>query len=690
MRQGRSSRLRFRDYRRRIRQPVSEPHPLSPEVDPVSRFRSKHARTRTFAQLFVLFLGHLRGYRATIATALVLSGIGLGFGLIAPYLSKVAIDSAVDGHPYPDFIATAVPWTKSPWTMLSLLACTIIALQVFRVVIQTYSRWQATKVSQKMRVQLRRKMFQHALRLPLHRIYHYKSGGMASIIREDAGSVATLVFSMLYNPWGALVQIVGILVILGVSDWRMLAGALLLAPVMFFAHRLWIARIRPLWRDIRTTRSRIEAEVTETFSGIRVVRGFSRQRTESSNFASNIDFMARQEILSWWWSRAVDIIWQMLIPTALAGVLWYVGWRILQDREAIAAGKMTLEEALTVGDLFMFLWYLGSLLEPMAQLASTATQFQDALAGLDRTTDVLEEPTESHRISGKPTVVPSQVDGRIEFENVTFTYPGASEPAVREISLSAEPGQTVALVGRSGAGKSTVCNLVARFYEPDMGNILLDGQNTANYDVESYRRLLAIVEQDIFLFDGTVADNIRYGRRDASEEQVADAAQRAYAAEFIAELDNGYDTWIGERGVKLSGGQRQRLAIARALLADPRILILDEATSNLDTQSEQLIQRSLNELLASRTSFVIAHRLSTITHADQILVMDEGRIIEYGTHEQLIEQSGRYREMVHMQLQQPMQEVSRFRGEGGIQRDPQNAKPPESDETSARNANQPE
>ena len=349
----------------------------------------------------------------------------------------------------------------------------------------------------------------------------------------------------------------------------------------------------------------------------------------------------------------MDIIWQMLIPIAVAGLLWFVGSRIIEDRALVAAGKLSINDALTVGDLVMFIWYLTSLLEPMAQLATSATQFQDSLAALDRVEDLLAEPRETPRHAAtKPLNVPA-VRGGLTFEGVSFSYPGASKAAVHDINLSVLPGQTVALVGHSGAGKTTLCNLVARFYEPDAGRLLLDGVDTSDYHVEAYRKLLAIVEQDIFLFDGTVADNIRYGRRGAGMDEVIHAAEQANAAHFIDDLHAGYDTWIGERGVKLSGGQRQRIAIARAILADPKILILDEATSNLDTHSERLIQASLNQLLENRTCFVIAHRLSTITHADQIAVMDAGRIIEAGTHAQLLERSGAYREMVYMQLQQP-------------------------------------
>ena len=653
MRQARSSRQRYLAYRRRIRQPIDDTTPPPPDADPISRMRHRRDRARPFLQLFVLFLKHVRGDRWTLVVALVMLSIALGAGLAAPYLSKVAIDSAIDGLAYPPWLDGWFAWQANSYAMLTTLAVAIILLHVFRVSVGTIGRWLATKVSQKMRVRMRRRVFGHAVRLPLHDIYERKSGGMTSIIRDDAGAVASLVFAMIYNPWSAIFQIVGILIILAFSDWRMLVGALVLAPAIYFTHRLWIVRIRPMWRDIRATRTHIDSEVTETFSGIRVVRGFSRQRTEAGNFASLSHLMARQEILAWWWSRAVDIIWQLLIPIALAGVLWYVGWRILVDREAIAAGQLVAANALTLGDLFMFLWYLASLLDPMAQLANSATQFQDSLAALDRVEDLLEQEKETPKHKTGKRVEPTTTRGAVQFEQVGFKYPQAPKQAVHDINFEIQAGQTVALVGHSGAGKTTLCNLLARFYEPTQGRVLLDGQDISQFNVESYRQLLAIVEQDIFLFDGTVADNIRYGKRSADLEDVRQAAEQANAAAFIEELNEGYDTWIGERGVKLSGGQRQRIAIARAMLADPKLLILDEATSNLDTYSERLIQKSLETLLQNRTCFVIAHRLSTITHADCIIVMESGRIVEQGKHDELIQRSGVYREMVHMQLQQP-------------------------------------
>ena len=359
------------------------------------------------------------------------------------------------------------------------------------------------------------------------------------------------------------------------------------------------------------------------------MRSLGGQQGAAARFTRNNHFLVRQEILAWWWSRGVDIAWSVLLPVATAALLWYGGARVL-------AG------ALTLGDLMMFIMYLAWMLAPLATLAASATALQNSLAALDRVLDLLKEPLDMPPRPGALRVQAARVAGRITLRGVSFVYPGSSTRVLEGIDLDAEPGRTVALVGPSGSGKTTLCNLIARFYDPVEGRIELDGTDLREIDVDSYRRLLGVVEQDIFLFDGTVAQNIGHARRGATSDEIVHVAQLAHAHEFIEQLDDGYETIIGERGVRLSGGQRQRLAIARAMLADPRILILDEATSALDNESEAIVQKALENLMKNRTTIVIAHRLTTIKNADVICVFEKGRLVEKGTHGELLDHDGAY------------------------------------------------
>ncbi|MFA9477999.1 ABC transporter ATP-binding protein [Phycisphaerales bacterium AB-hyl4] len=643
---ARSSRLRYRDYKRHLKdaQPDDRPRDV-----PLGKARSKD-RARGFTSLFVHLVHLARGHWAMLALVLMLLTFSTLFGLAPIAGFKPIFDTVLGDKPLPAWVPDWVPAQENRRGLLVLVAGGMVGFAALAMLISIWSRWQATRISHRVRVNVRRRVFQHAVRLPLHRVQAIKSGGVSSMLREDAGAVGDLIFSMIYNPWRAIVQLVASLVVLALIDWRLLLGAMVILPVVWLTHRTWINRIRPMFRDVRATRRMIDGRATEAFGGMRVVRTFTRERSETGAFTASNHFMTRQELRAWWWMRSVDMVWQILIPLASALVLLYGGIRILNDAELLAAGQLEQGQELTAGDLVVFLGFLGALLSPIQTLAQSAAGFQNALAGLDRVLDLFEEPTEMADNPDARVLNLDQVQGRLTAEHVTFHYPETDEPAVRDVSFDVLPGQTVAFVGPSGAGKSTMCNLIARFYDPDEGSIKLDGVDLREINIDSYRSLLGIVEQDIFLFDGSIAENIGYANREASLDQIIAAATAANAHEFIDKLPEGYDSFIGERGVKLSGGQRQRLAIARALLADPKLLILDEATSNLDTESERLIQASLQELMATRTSFVIAHRLSTITHADQILVIEGGRVIEAGRHEDLMRQSGRYRQMIHLQL----------------------------------------
>jgi ATP-binding cassette subfamily B protein len=671
-----SSRGRYTAYRERVRtrgDKTTEADSTAAAAGDGAHHGGKSTkRSRTVVALVKAFWGLLRGHRGTVAAALCTLAVSTILGLAPLYAPKLVVDSVLDTKPLPAELWW-LPLPTDPHRLLAFVGTGMIAITLVSLVLNMWGRWQATRITKRVALTYRKRVFDHAVRLPLHRVYDLKSGGVASILREDAGGVGDLVFSMIYNPSRAVFQLLGSLFVLAFVNWKLLLGAILLLPTVWLTHRTWINRIRPIFRDIRTTRQGIDAHAAEAFGGIRVVRAFGRRRAEANRFTGDNHYMARQEIFAWWWMRGIDIAWSLLIPLAGAVLLWYGGGKVLADQRAVAAGLMTVEQAFTTGDLMMFLVYLGALLGPIATLAESATGLQNQLAGFDRTLDLLAEPVEMPSTPDSVVVDKATVNGRITFDDVSFAYASSAkdrkrkgangtpdDPAapaapfvLHDVNLDIAPGEIVALVGPSGAGKTTLCNLVARFYDPTKGSVRLDGTDLRKIDADSYRHLLGIVEQDTFLFDGTIADNIAYGRRDATQAEVEDAARKANAHEFIAKLDRGYETLIGERGVKLSGGQRQRLTIARAILADPKILILDEATSNLDTESERLIQSSLRALMAGRTSFVIAHRLSTIRHADRILVIEGGRVVEEGTHDELMDRSGRYRQMVDLQTRPP-------------------------------------
>tara|TARA_R110002073_G_scaffold37866_4_gene109213 strand:- start:92102 stop:94108 length:2007 start_codon:yes stop_codon:yes gene_type:complete len=648
-----SSKSRFRRYlqdrkRKNAQQSVHE------HVDQAAE--SKHTKPikRSAMGLMGQFWKLLTGFQFTVVASLLTLSISVLLGLAMPMSMKIAIDYIISETPgpaaLPDFLGNYEGTRADRVQLIWMLGAAMLVITSGAILFGMWGRWQCTRITKRVQVALRRRVFDHASRLPLHRIHHLKSGGVASILREDAGGVGDLIFSLIYNPWRAVIQFLGTLVVLIWIDWRLVIGALIMLPVIWMSHRTWIQRIRPMYRDIRSRRQGIDAMSAESFAGMRVVRAFNRRQAEAARFTTEGHLLVRQELYTWWWARTIEIVWQVMIPVASIAVLLY-------------GGTAVIDGTLTIGDLMAFSAYILALLGPLESLVSSATNVQNNLAALDRVLDLLNEDREFEDTPPTESIDPAAIEGYLEITDVAYSYPLRTskrdhpdgetirgESVLHDINLSINPGETIALVGASGAGKTTFCNLIARFDDPTTGSISIDGTKLKDIPIEQYRSLLGIVEQDVFLFDGSVRDNIGYAKRRATEEDIVNAARAANAHGFIQELEHGYDTVIGERGIRLSGGQKQRIAIARAILADPRILILDEATSALDTESERLIQQALNTLMKSRTSFVIAHRLSTIRHASRIVVLEDGTVQEVGTHDELLEADGRYAQLLRLQL----------------------------------------
>lgn len=518
-------------------------------------------------------------------------------------------------------------------TVLLKLGVVILIVLLTKQALDSLRAVRVISLNSRIILRIRRVLFERLLSLPLSTLAEMKSGGIVSRLTSDVDAITGLVQQAVLSPVVAGIRVVLTIAILLAISWRLAVAALILLPPLGLLSYLWLRRVRPIYRSLQEGRTQADAGVNETFSGIRVVRAFRRERREERGYAVTQNTLIRKLLRAFKLEMVVEGGWGLLVPATSLVIVWFGGYLVLNNLAS-------------VGDIFAFQIYAVLLLQPVWMIVSSISQTQKSLAAMERVFDVLGMAADKPDV---PDALPAP--GRVasfELDRVSFAY-REGVPVIRDLSLHVPGGSTVALVGPSGAGKTTLTDLVARFYDPTSGQIRLNGVDLRQLTLSSYRGLLAVVQQDVFLFDGTVRENIAYGRREATDAQIEDAARRANAQEFIEKLPEAYDTLIGERGFKLSGGQRQRLSIARAILADPQILILDEATSNLDTESEQLIQASLAELLKGRTTFVIAHRLSTVTHADIIVVLDQGVAVEIGRHDELLERRGMYFDMVERQ-----------------------------------------
>ena len=553
----------------------------------------------------------MRPRRALLALGLVLMIINRVSGLALPYSTKFLIDNVV--------IKRHVEVLK-PLVLLVLLATAIQGITSFALT-QLLS-----KAAQRLIADLRAKIQAHIGRLSLTFHDSNKTGKLVSRIMSDVEGVRNLVGTGIVELVGGLLTAAIALVVLFRISALMTGIAFGFLVCFALALKKAFGTIRPIFRERGKINAEVTGRLTESLGGVRVVKGYRAEEREEKVFVSGVQRLLANVVKSLTAMSIMSLSASMLVGI-VGAVIMYVG------AHQILANKLTL------GVYFMYTAFLAFLIAPIMQVVQIGTQLTEALAGLERTYEILSVQPEDR--DPKRTVVLEEVRGEVEFRDVTFSYDGI-RPVLHDISFRAEPGTVTALVGSSGSGKSTMIGLIAAFYTPAGGTVLVDGTDLSTVRLDSYRTRLGMVLQESFLFDGTVRENVSFSRPDASEEEILHACRIARVDEFAETLADKYDTIVGERGVKLSGGQRQRISIARAILAEPRILILDEATSSLDSESEALIQQGLSYLMQGRTTFVIAHRLSTIRRADQILVVEQGRILERGRHEQLYALHGRY------------------------------------------------
>lgn len=571
------------------------------------------------------YLRWLTPYRYQLAGVFLLALFVAGMEMIEPLFMRFIIDKVLLN----DALDQAARLRRLNYTGAAFLGVIILS-NLVRVNKDYRQRVLNTRVM----LGLRRALYDRLLNLPLPNVWEMKTGGILSRLTGDVDTTTGLLQMAVISPSLSVIRLVIAIGVLLTLNWRLALMAMAVIPGAMLMSFASARRIRPIYRTVRKDVEAIDGRVGETFGGIRVVRAFGREVSELLHYMRGRHVVLRKELFAHRRELLIWGSWGLLTAGVNVVIVWYGGYLNAIGRASI-------------GDIMAFQWYTFLLMNPVWNIVNSFSELQRSLAAMERVFEVLAMPADKPDKAG--AVDAPSVVRELRFEHVDFAY-REGRPVVQDFHVTVAGGSVVALVGRSGAGKTTITDLVARFHDPTGGRILLNGTDLRDFRLRTYRDLLAIVQQDVFLFDGSVRDNIAYARHHATDDEVRQAARLANAHEFIERLPEGYETFVGERGVKLSGGQQQRLAIARAFLADPQILILDEATSNLDTESEQLIQSSMASLLSGRTTFVIAHRLSTIRRADLILLMVDGRVMERGTHEELMAAGGTYHEMVRRQM----------------------------------------
>jgi subfamily B ATP-binding cassette protein MsbA len=576
------------------------------------RPRSKDAEQRaSFSRLLTL----ARPYWKRLLLAAVCLVIGGVVQLAFPYAMKILVDSALV--------------TRDTALLNQTIVFLIAALAVSGVFnfIKTY---QTAYVGERIVADVRERVYSHLQELPLSFYDDHRTGDLMSHISNDAALIqSTLSSNMLMIPQHVVTLVVGVIMLL-VMDWRLTLFLACVIPVMALGSTIFGSYVRKLSRRIQEQLSIGMIVMEETLSCQRIVKAFAREEFETNRFRTALEQFFQTTIRRAWLQAAFGAAMTTVVFIGLAGLFWYGGHQVMSGR-------------ITPGTLIAFMLYATFVASPLGALARFYSDFQHALGASDRIFKLLETPS---TIKDAPDAYPlPEIKGQVTLKDVTFSYGTGGDgnrPILKHVNLEVEPCNTLAIVGPSGAGKTTLVNLIPRFYEPQSGTISIDGHDIARVTQKSLRETLAIVPQEATLFSGTIRENILYGKPGAKQEEIEAAARAANADEFISKLPEGFDTMIGERGIKLSGGQRQRIAIARAILKDPYLLILDEATSSLDNESERLVQDALERLMQGRTTLVIAHRLTTIERADQLVVLKDGEIVERGTHQELLAQGGLY------------------------------------------------